>query len=249
MFRLFYLPIFLSVTACGGGSSATSNAPTTVNPPLLTIDQDLLDLIKDPIKVNMSGEDDDDSDPAPEIDPGPTPFELYADAIIDFNRRADLIGLETLAVTPDLNIKPSGSADFAGFITINIDPLDRFSAEMALNLDFDDNTIEASNGQFFRLQQDPDVLTAYTGDFLYIRGAIGEVGINDLDLDVRGTLAYETSRLHVSANLSGTLLGDNAEGLIIRTPIGFGERFTVNLDGEKAENANVIISAMSQIAP
>jgi len=218
-------------------------APTNDNPTTPVIDDETLGEISSPI-TSHDPDDDDETDPAPGVDPGPSAYAIFTDSIDSFNTNANLIGLSTLDATPDLNMPPAGSADFSGFMTVNIDPSDRFSAEMTLNLDFDNNTIEASNGQFFRLQENPDLVTAYTGDLLFIRGAIGEDAVNDLDLDARGTLAHDDSRLHVSANLSGMLLGENAEGLILRTPVGFGERFTVTLDGEMMENTNVIISAM-----
>jgi hypothetical protein len=255
MIRSLSLLALLGATACGGTSVSFNEDrvtdPFTDDRPR-TLNDEILELINTPTPEPENDPEDPTPEPVPSPEPEPvvlppaepTLAELLAASTDDFNERADAIGLTTLGATPDLNIQPTGAADFSGFITINVDPFDRFTSEIDLVLDFDTDTITATHGQFLRLQQVPSAITEYDGELRLIRGTIGESRVNDLDIDVRGTLRSGDSRLRVSANLTGALLGDDTDALIIRTPVFGGDVFTIRLDDDDSPLSNVIISAM-----
>lgn len=245
----------VGVAACGG----TTSPVNTQDIPRLpqdqpTLNDEILERINTPTPVEQEPDPTPDPTPTPdpepepepvvEPDPEPSDFDLFAASVDDFNTRAIAVDLETIDVTPDANFQVSGSADFEGFLIVNINPFAAFSAPIDLALDFDDATITAEHGQFYFVEQVPTNVTAYDGELRLIRGAIGENGVNDLDIDVRGTLRNGDSRLRVSANLDGAILGDNGEGMIIRTPQFGGENFTITLDDDDPALSSVIITAL-----
>ena len=258
MIRVLSLAAFATASACGGTTTESftetsfeqvsdrTDEPQTLNDEIL----DLIDTPEpDPVEPEPTPVEP-EPEPAPlvvtpmELTPSePTPLELLTASIIDFNTRSDAIGIATLDITPIERVQAAGSAEFAGFLTVNAGIFDRFVSELELDLDFDADTIEATHGQFYR-DDDFGGVTEYDGELRLIRGTIGESNINDLDIDVRGTLRNGDSRLRVSANLSGGFLGDNSEALIIRTPLFGGEDFTITLDGEENGLSDVIISAL-----
>lgn len=154
--------------------------------------------------------------------------------INQFLRLADDIGLKALSVPTLDSIQHGGAAEFAGYIGIQADRYNLFIADIDLTLDFDAGAITATHGPFFLENALPRPVKFD-----------GESDITDLDLDVRGNLRYDDKRLRVSVNLTGSLLGENSEGLVL-PPGPTGENYSIRLNDDRQSNlASVEIVTIS----
>ena len=205
---------------------ASSDDPVTEAPDTPVVNVPVVD--DEPVEV----EETELPDPTP---PEPTPLDLLNVSIEDFNILADEIGLADLDITPDTNVQISGNADFAGFITVEPGPADILTAAIDLALNFDDGSITAEHGQFFRDDTFSfDGATPYDGELRLQGGRIGRNRTNQLELDVLGTLRNGPDRVRVAARLEGGIVGDNSEALVLVTPLfGGPEDFTVQVNNEE----------------
>ena len=256
------------MTACGGTSNP-ANPVTNVDQPAgqlpsppLQRDETPLAPSPDPVApVDDEPPAADPSEPEPQPEPmvfvpEPTPEialleQLNAD-IATFNARADAINFPDLEFTPDNLVPTAGTAEFDGFIEIEANPSDMFSASMALDLDFANMTFTAEHGEFLRSElfssTGPRI---YSGD-LSLRG--GTIGFSDdpnrLQLTISGTLVNRdggASRLHLAGRVNGSLIGDDLVGLGLTSPtFADPDVITIRVDDETQYSfASINISALA----